>query len=297
MEEDVLQAYLKAGKIAAEARTFGASLIKINAKLIDVTAAVEKKILELGGNFAFPPQISINSIAAHYAALPDETIIFKEGDVVKLDLGVHIDGYVADTAVTVDLGDNKDLVDASRNALAAALKLVRPGVTLGELGAAIQEQITAKGFTPIRNLSGHGLGRFIIHTSPSIPNIDTKDSAALVEDQVIAIEPFATTGMGMVQESGQASIFTLERKKPVRNAMTRDVLKDIEQYNGLPFSQRQLVLKQSPGKVAFALRELRQLDCLHEYPPLKERANGIVSQAEHSVIVREKPLTYTKDDA
>jgi methionyl aminopeptidase len=294
MEEEILNAYIKAGKIAAEARAYGESLIKVGAKLVDVTQAVEKKITELGGEFAFPPQISLNSIAAHYAALQDDQTIFKEGDVVKLDLGVHIEGYVADTAITVDLGNNTELVKASQQALANALKIIRPGVTLSEIGRTIQESIEEKGYTPIRNLSGHGLGRFIIHTTPSIPNIDTKDTTSLKEDQVIAIEPFATTGQGLVGESGMASIFSLVQKKPVRNALTRDVLRTIEQYQGLPFSHRQLILQLGPGKVAFALRELKQLGCIHEYPPLKEKANGLVSQAEHSVIVKEKPIIYTK---
>jgi methionyl aminopeptidase len=299
MDKETLESYKKAGRIAAEAREYGRGLIKVGASLLEVTEKVEQKIISLGGEFAFPPQISINDVAAHYCAAHDDNIIFKEGDVVKLDVGVHINGFVGDTATTVVLGNDprlKLLEEASRAALNDALKLIKPGVEISEIGRVIQKAIASRGFVPVINLSGHGLDKFTIHDAPSIPNIEISSRERLEEGQVIAIEPFASTGAGAIYESSNATIFALEYPKAVRSPMTREVLKTIEQYNGLPFCQRWLVKKHGLGKTAFALRELRNIGILKEYPPLPDKAHGLISQAEHTVIVLEKPIITTMID-
>ena len=290
MEED----YIKAGEIAAKARDYGASLIKPGASMVEVADKIEAKIKELGGNPAFPAQMSINEIAAHQMPLMEEDIIFNKGDLVCLDVGVEYDGAIGDTALTVDLGDHKNLVDASKEALNEALKLVKPGIEIREIGKKIHEVITSYGFSPIRNLSGHGLGLYQIHTKPSIPNYDNGDKTKLEEGQVIAIEPFATTGKGVIYESGEPGIFMLSGRKPVRGKMTREVLKEIEKYNGVPFAPRWLLKKFSKIKILFALREMRILKMVQEFPSLIDESQGLVSQAEHSVIVKEKPIITTR---
>ncbi len=291
MDQETFDAYVKAGRIVATARDYGKSLIKVGASVLKVAEAVEKRIIELGGSFAFPPQISINDIAAHYCPEPDDKTVFRENDVVKLDVGVHINGFVGDTAVTVVLGDDeklKKLQEASRQALKAALGLVKPGVTLSELGRAIHHEITSRGFAPVKNLSGHGLARFVIHDKPSIPNFDTGSQEELHQDQVIAIEPFASTGAGEIYESSNPTLFSLNGKKPVRSPITRQVLRDLEEYNGLPFTLRWIADKHGLGKARFALRELKKTGILEEYPPLLDKTHGIVSQAEHTIIVKEQ---------
>ena len=285
--------YIKAGKIASEAREYGKSLIRVGASLLDVSDKIEEKIIELGGKLAFPAQISLNDFAAHNCADPDDETTFKEGDICKLDIGVHIDGFVADTACTIDLGDNKELVQASAEALNNALDMIRPGVTLGEIGGVIHDSISKYDLTPITNLSGHGVGKFLIHGPPTIPNYNTNDNTQLEEDQVIAVEPFATNGAGMIYESDKANIFSLIEKKPVRSPITRDILKEIEKFNGLPFTTRWLTKKLPLFKVNFALRELLQAGAIRKYPPLPDRSHGLVSQAEHTVIVRDKPIITT----
>lgn len=296
MDKETFEAYVKAGKIAAKARDYGASLIKVGANLLEVTDKIEKRIVELGGEFAFPPQISLNDIAAHYYPSDDDKTVFKEGDVVKLDVGVHINGFVGDTAVTIVLSDDaklKLLEEASREALNSALRIIKPGVTLGEIGRTIHDEIAKRGFSPIRNLSGHGLDRFVIHDAPSIPNFDTGSQEKLEEDQVIAIEPFASTGAGIIYESSNPTLFSLVGKKPTRSPLTREVLRDLEEYNELPFSMRWVAKKHGIGKAGFAIRDLRHINALREYPPLPDKAHGIVSQAEHTVIVRDKPVITT----
>jgi len=296
MNQETFNNYIKAGRIAAIARDYGKSLIKVGAGLLEVTEKIEEKIIALGGEFAFPPQISLNDIAAHYCAAPNDKTVFKEGDVIKLDIGVHINGFIGDTALTVVLSTDEKLnllAEASKEALKSALRIIRPGVTLSELGRTIHAEITKRGFAPIRNLSGHGLGKFIIHDKPSIPNFDTGSKEELVEDQVIAIEPFASTGAGIIYESSNPTLFSVKERKPVRSPMTRAVLKDLEAYNGLPFTLRWIVKKHGLGKASFALRELKNMGVLREYPPLPDRAHGIVSQAEHTVIVKDKPVITT----
>jgi methionyl aminopeptidase len=296
MDQETFDSYVKAGRIAAQALNYGKGLIKVGANLLAVTDKIEQKIIALGGDFAFPPQISLNDIAAHSYPAHDDKTVFKEGDVVKLDVGVQIDGFVGDTAVTIVLSNDEKLnllAEASREALNSALRIIKPGITLGEIGRTIHDEITRRGFAPVRNLSGHGLGQFIIHDKPSVPNFDTGSSEELEDDQVIAIEPFASTGAGVIYESSNPTLFALEGAKPVRSPMTREVLKDLEKYNGLPFAHRWLVKKHGLGKTSFALRELKSIGVLREFPPLPDKAHGLISQAEHTIIVRDKPVVTT----
>jgi methionyl aminopeptidase len=281
-----LDKWKEASKIAAQALKYGASLIKPGASLLEVTELTEKKIFELGGKPAFPVQISCDAIAAHYCAVPNDSTIFEK-QVASIDVGVHVDGCIGDNATTVDLsGENATLVKASRDALNSAISAVKEQATLGEIGSAIHDTITKLGFAPIRNLSGHGLGIYKVHTKPSVPNYDTGDSSKIM-NMAFAIEPFATNGKGVIYESGNPSIFTLTNKKPVRNRMTREIIKQIESYNGLPFCTRWLTDKFREGVVMFALREMTNLEMLHEHPPLVDQDKGLVSQAEHTIYIED----------
>ena len=294
MDEAALESQKKAGKIAAEALAYGKSLIKPGVSLLEVCDKVEDKIRSLGGGLAFPTQISCNDIAAHYCPEEDDKTTFSD-QLVSLDCGAHVDGYIGDNAVTIDLsGNNAELVKAAQEALANALIIIKPGVTLSEIGRTIHDTIAKYGFAPVRNLSGHGLGQYDVHTKPSVPNFDTGDTAKLEEDMVIAVEPFASTGEGAIYESGNATIFALIEKKPVRSLFTRQILKEIQTYKDLPFTKRWLTRKFGAPKTNFALRELKNLGILREHPPLPDKRHGLVSQAEHTVLVRDPPLILTK---
>ncbi len=294
MDEEIIAKYREAGRIARESLKLGEELIKPGKCMRDALLKIEEFILREGGFPAFPPQISLNEVAAHF--YPDESVLFKEGDLAKLDVGVSVDGFIADNAVTYDLGNNKELVSASREALDEALKLVRPGVKIRDIGKKIQEVITSKGFVPIINLSGHGLGRFKVHMAPTIANVDIDSEHVLEEGMVVAVEPFATTGAGMVYESSHPTIFTLLQEKPLRRPESRKVLEEIKSYNGLPFSSPALFRKFGKASTLFAIREMKQQGMLREHPPLIEKDKGLVSQAEHSVLVLENPIIYTREE-
>jgi len=296
MELEALEKLRKAGEINAKARDYGKGLVKADASFLEVSDRIEDFILNHGGSLAFPVQLSRNDTAAHSCASHEDKTLFKEGDIIKLDLGVHIDGYVTDSAVTVNLGgkEHDSLLKASQEALDAAIKAVAPGITVTEVGKAIQAAIEARGFRPVRNLSGHGLGRYIVHGPPTIPNYDTGDKTELEEGQLIAIEPFASMGAGIVYEGSEAEVFMMAGKKAVRSMITRNVLKEIDTFHGLPFTTRWLARKLSLPQVNFALRELQNLEIIRMYPPLIDKAHGLISQAEHTVIVGEKPEVITR---
>jgi methionyl aminopeptidase len=277
-EADVLDKYREAGRILAEVRGEAIKKVKIGEKLLDVAESIERRILQKGGAVAFPVNISLNDEAAH--ATPSKADMSTFGnDIVKLDIGVHIDGYIADTAITVDLGSNKELVEASNSALERAIEVVHAGVDTAEISAVIEQTITDCGFHPVVNLTGHGLERYTQHAPPAIHNRRTQSGTKLKEGQVIAIEPFSSNGNGRVYETGKAEIFSLVKTKPVRSPEARAILKEIEVYKSLPFAKRWL-----KGRVDLGLKQLEAAGIIHAYPVLKDK--GLVSQAEDTLIVR-----------
>ena len=284
MDEQIKYNYIKAGRISAEVLEYGKSLIKKGNSLLEATELIEKKIFELGGKPAFPVQFSCNEIAAHFCAEEDDNTIFDE-QVVSLDLGVHVDGAIGDNAYTIDLsGKYNDLVKAAQEALKEALKIINVGTELREIGKVISDTIKGYGYNPVRNLSGHGLNLYNIHDKPTIPNIDDGNKTKLAKGMAFAVEPFATTGSGVVGEKGLPTVFMLEHPRNVRSPITREILSEIASYEGLPFAKRWLTKKFGP-KANFALREMAQLGIIHQFPPLVEVSKGIVTQAEHSILI------------
>lgn len=294
-----MEDWRKAGKIAAQVRDYGKSLIKKGASYKEVTEKIEKKIEELGAVPAFPPQMSMNETAAHFTVDPDEDITFED-QLVSLDVGVCVNGAIGDTAVTVDLsGKSSELVKASEDALNQAIRAIETGVlSLGRIGHIIEETIVSHGFKPIKNLSGHGLDEYEIHTTPTIPNFDTGDKTELEPNSFFAIEPFATDGAGIIYEADNANIYSLTEKKPVRSQITRAVLKEIEKYKGMPFTTRWLAKKFPIFKVNFAIKDLLNSKIIRAHPPLIDKDKGLVSQAEHSLYLDKdfKVLVLTRID-
>ncbi len=278
--EDILEKYREAGRILKIVRTEAADMVRVGNSLLEVADFVEKKTIELGGRPAFPCNISRNQEAAHATPKAGDTDVFGK-DIVKLDLGVHVDGYIADSAITVDLSGNSDLVKASEDALAAAIDLMKPGISTGEVGAVIEETIRSYGLSPILNLTGHGLSQYEAHDNPSVPNKHVEGGVILREGDVLAIEPFATNGTGLVHDGSWAEIYSLIRKKPVRLPAVRTVLKQVEEYRELPFAKRWL----NSDKLDFSLIQLERAGIIHSYPVLIESTGGLVSQAEHTLII------------
>lgn len=294
MNPEDKEKWVKAGKIASEVREWSKSLIKPGAKLLDIANAIENKIREKGATPGFPVNLSLNEIAAHYTPVKDDIIVLSD-QILKIDIGVCYEGAIGDTAYTIDLsGKNQKLVEASQQALANAMKILRVGVTLGEIGKTVEETIMSYGFQPIRNLSGHGIAMYSIHTAPSIPNYDTKEKTALQKGMIIAIEPFASTGEGRIKEGGETVIFEELSHKAVRSPIARQVMQDIEAFGHVPFARRWLDEKYGVNKVSLALAQLKLNGNVHGHAPLVEISKGLVSQAEHTFLIDDEVVCLTK---
>ena len=300
--------YRLAGHIAKRARDYGSTLIKEDVLLLDVANAIEDLILDAGAKPAFPVNISINDVAAHYSPFHNDSLRFRRGDVVKLDVGVHVDGYIGDTATTVEVGTRnwQELIVSTQEALSIAIELVGPGCRLGLLCDAIDRSIRARGYTPVRNLTGHSLGRYTLHAGLSVPNVPDRgaDRVVLEAGDAIAIEPFATDGTGRVRDRGWGDIFALRGgallprlfsegggAKPFKGDIPKrehpkdsGLLSIIQQkYGSLPFAGKWCI-----GYVPDAPRELRELvrtNKVRAYRVLVEESGGMVAQTEHTVVV------------
>lgn len=284
---DSHECYIQAGEITKKVKAESREMLHEGVLYRDLASFIEGKIVEYGGEPAFPVNISVNNITAHYTPSIDDEQVFAKGDYVKVDIGAQIDGYIADTAYTVKVDcEDDELVIASRAALEAAIATVRPGVKTNEIGRVIDETIRSYGLKPIENLTGHGLDQYVQHGPPSIPNFDTGHGAVLKEGDVIAIEPFATNGGGKVVDDERYLIFKYLGDRPVRLPLARQVLATIRKdYSSLPFAQRWLSEKYTRRKTEFALKYLVRSSCVYAFNVLKEVDGGNVSQHEHSMIV------------
>ncbi|MBU2497018.1 MAG: type II methionyl aminopeptidase [Nanoarchaeota archaeon] len=288
-----LDIWRKAGKASSEVKKYAKTLIKKGASIVDIADKIEKEIYKYGKP-SFPVNIAINEKAAHYAPLYNDKTILAD-DIVKVDFGVSIDGYPTDTAFTIDLsGKNASMMRATEKALQEAIKLATPGRKVCEIGRKVHETITQQGFSPIRNLSGHEIQRYTLHAGLSIPNYDNGNETILEENMIIAIEPFSTTGTGIVKDGKESGDYSLIEKKPVRDANARKILEFIEkEYSTLPFAGRWIYNK-------FGLRGMNSLRLLCEhgivknYNELIEISKKPVIQFENTVLVKDKPEILTE---
>ena len=280
----------EAGEILAQVREETVKKIDIGVTHLEVAEFAEDRIRELGGEVGFPVNISVDEVAAHDTPDRDDERTFGE-EMINIDLGVHVDGWLADTAVTVDFSGHDQLVEASAEALEAAIERIRPGVETGEIGAAIESTIDGYGYNPVVNLTGHALEHWNQHAEPNIPNRAVAQGIELEAGQVIAIEPFATDGGGKVTEGNRTEIYKLDREDvPVRDRRARAALEQItEAFRTLPFATRWLDTR----RPEMAIRRLEQHGIIDGYPILKEDDGYLVSQKEHTVIVTETGCEVT----
>jgi methionyl aminopeptidase len=294
MDKEALESYRKAGKIASQTLGWASKLVKPGVRHLDIADGIESRLAEEGVESAFPVNISINDAAAHQTPKYADTTVFGDSDVVKLDLGVHVGGYIADTAVTVDLsGRYGKMVDANLKALDAAVAVIRPGVSVSKIGETVQEIIRGAGYRPIENLTGHELKQHDLHAGLSVPNIKVPYDWEIKEGMALAIEPFATDGAGHVIESKKAEIFSVVSERPTRLREARLLLDAVAEREGLPFAARWYGKTVPPMKLTLVLNQLVQSGILKAYPPLHDRTGGIVSQFEHTVIVTEDGCEVT----
>ncbi|HXW11673.1 MAG TPA: type II methionyl aminopeptidase [Nitrososphaeraceae archaeon] len=297
---DNFENYVKAGKIASEVREYARTQDHTGRTLSEICNDVENEILKRGGEPAFPVNVSLNDIAAHYTAEPNDPTIVNNSDVLKIDVGVHIDGYIADTAVTVSFDSKyQDLIDIAQRALDEAIGIARSNTRVSDIGRIIEKTITKYGCKPIQNLSGHSLERYTIHAGKSIPNIWTiGHSFNLSVDNVYAIEPFVTTkdGQGIVYEGKIKNIFGIASRKRTKDQKADEFLEYLwNKFKTLPFALRWMVNDYEEKEALSLLQTLIKKKNVHAYPILVEGSNRIVVQAEHTIIPQESnTITITR---
>ncbi len=291
MDDAGLDALRRAGRIARKVREKSLSIVREGVSLIDVCSLLEGLILDEGAKPAFPCNICINDVAAHYTPTIGDRSIIPPRSLVKIDIGVCVDGYIADTAITISLDSYlQPIVEAVNTALLEAVKIIKPGVQTSTIGGVIQRVITSRGFKPIRNLTGHEITRYNLHAGLSIPNIQIARGEKLELNHVYAIEPFATMsdGGGEVVSSNTTTIYRLNvgKFKLEKLEEERKLLEFIyERFNGLPYTPRWIPDFEKLSKIH---DKIVRLGKIYSYPVLVERKGRPVSQAEHTVIVTEK---------
>jgi len=292
-----LEDYIKAGKIAAEVREMVRKKNWIGKTVYEICEEVEGEIVKRGAKCAFPVNTSINEIAAHYTAEPNDPITIKDSDLVKIDLGAQINGYIADTAVTVCYDPQYDgLVQTAEDALSNAMSMIKAGVKASDIGRTIEATIKQMGFKPIANLSGHSLEQYTIHAGRSIPNIWSIGGFSLSENTAYACEPFVTTenGGGFVRNGKIKNIFALNSRKKTKDEQADKLLDFIwERFNMLPFALRWITKEWDEKKARESLEYLIKKKAVQAYPILIEINEQRVAQAEHTFIPNENGVTVT----
>jgi len=294
--------YKKSGNIVAHVRKKATEMVKEDLRVLDLIVFIEQEIRNSGGEPAFPCNISINEITAHYTSPSQDKTVFKNGDLVKIDLGAHVDGYIADSAISVIVGGGEispetslsenemqiqiNMIETVNDALENAISTIKDGVNVGKIGEVVEQTVTAQNLKPVSNLTGHSMERYILHSGLSIPNIKEENRHKIIEGDVLAIEPFVTNGVGRVTDMKDAFIFRFLRDRPLRMAPARKLLSEIAQnYRNLPFAGRWLEESTKNRQFNLIMRNLISSRALYPYHVLKEKSNARVAQAEHTVIV------------
>jgi methionyl aminopeptidase len=289
-DNEELEKFRQSGKILRETREEMRSYVRENMPIIDVCEKVEGLIRAKGGKPAFPCNVSINEVAAHYTSPPEDKSLIPEGATVKVDLGVQVDGYVTDTAFTACFSsEGRSMANTAELALKTAIDNIHGDMALGKIGALIETTIKNRGFKPISNLTGHSVGRYLIHAGTSIPNVAGFSSNKVKAGEVYAIEPFVTVpdAIGRVDDGPQKTIYRLVKAKSVKTDLAKKMLKHIEtNFRTLPFAERWLigVVPQELHKAAF--KELYDSKAIMGYPVFVEASKKPVAQAEHTLLIK-----------
>ncbi|HKZ93651.1 MAG TPA: type II methionyl aminopeptidase [Candidatus Bathyarchaeia archaeon] len=289
LSAEVIAKYRQAGKIAAEVRELMRHAVREGMPIISICEKTEASIREKGGKPAFPCNVSINELAAHYTSPPNDKRTVPLGSLVKVDIGVHVDGYIADTAVTVCFNREFDnLVSAAEDALDTGVKTIRPGLFTSQFGSAIQRNIESHGLKPIANLTGHQVARYLIHAGRSLPNVTHISTSRIASNEVYAIEPFVTvkSAAGRVETGKEAHIFRFVKQKKLKSEFAKKLCDFIlENFRTLPFAERWLQSVVPLDKHKSAFSELLASKTLMAYPVFIEVSGKPVAQAEHTVLV------------
>ncbi len=295
LDLEALDSFKKSGDIVAKLRREVPPLVKYGVPAIKICEQLEQRIRDLGGKPAFPVNVGINEVAAHYTSPPGDTLTIPAASLVKVDFGVHVKGYVTDTSVTMFFDPRfEPLVQAADEALQNAIRAFRPGVKLSEIGRIVQSTINKFGLRPISNLTGHKIERYTIHAGKSVPNVPLMNGTRISEGEVYAIEPFVTLAdaKGAVTNGPNSYIYRFIKPKGARDEDSAKLLSYIHSsFSTLPFAARWLEPTFPRETARKALQDLLKVKCVSSYPVLVEATGKPVAQSEHTVLVNRDGCT------
>ena len=291
ISKDELEAYRRGGQIISQLRKTVPTFVHEGGLILELCERVEAEIISLGGQPAFPCNVSINEVAAHYTSPWADASVLPKDSVVKVDFGVHIDGYINDSAVTVSLSPiYRSMIEVAEEALRAGIARIAHGVRFSEIGEQIEKKIVQYGCRPIQNLTGHKVERYTIHAGRSVPNVSGPIPGRFQTGDVYAIEPFVTLkdAAGRVEDSAQMYIYRAVRERGVQSESARRVVEHVRRtYRTLPFASRWLYASLGKAIVETGFPEALNAKCISGYPVLVEASGRVVTQAEHTVVVKE----------
>lgn len=295
MDKKTIDILVKSGIINRKTQELAKKIVKPGKSIVDIDKQLSSYILENSAGLAWPINFSVNNDAAHNVANPEDPYILKEDDVLKVDVGVHIDGNITDSSQTLFFSKpHEKLVESSYSALSAVKKFISENyktAKISDVGSIVDKKIREFGFKPISNLTGHCLDKYSQHVSPSIPNIPNSASQKFIDlDSHFAIEPFSSTGNGYVVDSNDVLIFSYLEDRPLRNKDAKKMLDEIKMFNGLPFSEYWVGKDLTSFSRKIALRELLKSEAIMSYPVLSDKKGSYVSQFETTFVVTKEGL-------
>ena len=287
--EEEMQKSVHAGKIAREVREEIKRTVQEGMPIIEVCEKVEGLTREKGGKPAFPCNVSIDDVAAHYTSPPNDNQTIPEKSIVKVDIGVHVEGYIADTATSICFNpEYEDMVRTAENALAHAVDILRPGLSVTHFGSEIQKIIKTQGYKPISNLTGHLIRRYIIHAGKSLPNVFNLSTSRIKEGEIYGVEPFVTVrnATARVDNTREKYIFRFSKNKSLKNPYAKQILSYIKKnFLTLPFTERWLDEFMQSDSYKSAFSELLSSKAIVGYPVFVEVSGNPVAQAEHTILI------------
>jgi len=286
--------YRASGRIVREVKPIVQSAVRPGVSYLDVCDIVRKEVESRGGRLAFPTGIGVNDVTAHYAPQEGDESVFGESDLVKVDFGVHVEGYVTDTSVSVTLNpDFNLLLEATQRALDVAIATARREPRTGEIGREIHREAARFGFKTIENLTGHTVDRYTVHAGKSIPNLYMPGTQPLKSGDVFAIEPFLTlsSAAGYVVDTPSQTIFSMvARKKTGVLELDAFAARVWEERKTLPFTPRWYSAEFGKSRVQGIVSRLVAKRILRGYPTLVEASGSPVAQFEHTMSLDEGGL-------
>ncbi|KAG2703609.1 hypothetical protein I3760_06G146600 [Carya illinoinensis] len=305
LEKPLYNSVHRAAEVHRQVRKYIKGILKPGMLMTDLCETLEntvRKLISENGlqaGIAFPTGCSLNWVAAHWTPNTGDKTVLQYDDVMKLDFGTHIDGYIVDSAFKVAFNPMFDpLLEASREATNTGIKECGIDVRLCDVGAAIQEvmesyevEINGKVYQvkSIRNLNGHSIGRYQIHAGKSVPIVKEGEQTKMEEGEFFAIETFASTGKGYVREDLECSHYMKDFEAghiPLRLARAKQLLATINKnFSTLAFCRRYLD-RLGETKYLMALKNLCDTGILQPCPPLCDVKGSYVSQFEHTILLR-----------